>query len=118
MVDDAGVHSSQGSPWVLSHKITGDAVIMGMVMVLPGSRPTLARVDFLCNDDGFLVRFIPEGNQEARATCWAVPRLLLDETLFDGYTYWRSADDESRSGRIADLGDPEAFARQSVLRRR
>ena len=35
--------------------------------------------------------------------CWTLPRIALDQTLFDGYAYWRE-DDQIRSGPIADLG--------------
>jgi hypothetical protein len=33
---------------------------------------------------------------------------VLDETVFEAYTYWRTPD-EPRSGRIADLGGSEAY---------
>ena len=108
--DDAGLHGSPGSPSRLRHAVAGDAVMVGLTTVLPGPVPTLARIDFLCTDDGFLVRFLPDGHRgDDRATCWAIPRFLLDETVFDAYTYWRIPD-EPRSGRIADLGESEAYA--------
>jgi len=108
--DDAGLHSSLGSPCRLRHAVAGDAVVVGVTTVLPGPVPTLARIDFLCTDDGFLIRFIPEGNRgEDSATCWAIPRFLLDETVFDAYTYWHTPD-EPRSGRIADLAGSKAYA--------
>jgi len=108
--DNAGLHESLGSPGRLRHAAAGDGVVVGLTTVLPGPVPTLARIDLCCTDDGFLVRFLPESNRgDDRATCWAIPRLLLDETVFDAYTYWRTPD-EARSGRIADLGASEAYA--------
>jgi len=100
-----------GSPCRLRHAVAGDAVVVGLTTILPGPVPTLARADFLCTNDGFLVRFLPEGNRgDDRATCWAIPRFVLDETVFDAYTtYWRIPD-EPRSGRNADLGGSEAYA--------
>ena len=57
-----------------------------------------------------MVRFAPEGQSgDATAAGWAMPRLALDEKLFDGYAYWR-AGDELRSGRIAGLGTPTVYA--------
>ncbi len=106
--DNAGLHESLGSPGRLRHAAAGDGVVVGLITVLPGPVPTLARIDLFCTDDGLLVRFLPESNRgDDRATCWAIPRLLLDETVFDAYTYWRTPD-EARSGRIADLGASEA----------
>lgn len=110
IVDDYGVHSSQGSPCRLRYETVGKNVVVGLTMVLPGPAPTIGRVDFFCNDDGILLRFVPEGkSDDNRSTCWAIPRVLLDEKLFDGYAYWKSPE-TLRSGRIVDLGDREAYA--------
>lgn len=109
VVDARGVHSSADAPARLRHAAVGDAVVVGLTTVLPCTPPTLARLHFLCTDDGILVRFVPENPGGHDGACWGLPRIALDETLFDGYAYWR-ADDQCRSGQIADLGEPTAYA--------
>jgi hypothetical protein len=108
--DASGVHSTQGAPARVGFTVVGDAVAVGVTTNLQGPGTTVARADFLCRDEGVLVRFTPgRGTGDDRATCWAMPRLWLDEDRFNAYTYWREPD-ELRSGTIAGLGTPEAFA--------
>ena len=109
LVDARGVHSSIDAPARLRHARVGDAIVIGITTVLPSTPPTVARIHFLCMDDGMLVRFVSDSHTGGEGACWALPRLALDETLFDGYAYWR-ADDQLRSGQIAALGAPTAFA--------
>ena len=108
--DTTGVYATPGCPSRLAHRVDLDAVVVGVVTILPGPGPTIARLDLVCTDDGILVRFRPDARSgEDRASCWAAPRLLLDPALFDAYTFWR-APDEARSGQIASFGESEAYA--------
>lgn len=109
VVDAAGVHSSIDASARLRHACVGDALVVGLTTVLPSSPPTVARIHLLCTDDGILIRFAPDQAAGNTAACWALPRVALDETLFDGYAYWR-ADDQLRSGPIAGLGKPIVYA--------
>jgi hypothetical protein len=110
VVDAQGVHTSLDSPARLRHVIAGEAVVVGLTTVLPSSPPTIARIHFVCTDDGLLVQFAPQGQSgEVTPACWAMPRLTLDEKVFATYAYW-AASDELRSGRIADLGVPTCYA--------
>jgi hypothetical protein len=92
VVDAQGVHSSIDAPARLRHACVGDAVAVGLTTILPRTPPTVARVHFLCTDDGILVRFAPDNTARYQGACWALPRIALDETLFDGYAYWRPDD--------------------------
>ena len=110
VVDAQGAHTSLDGPARLRQVVAGEAIVVGLTTVLPSSPPTIARVHLVCTDDGLLIQFAPEGKPgDATAACWAMPRLALDETVFDAYAYWR-APDELRSGRIADLGAPTVYA--------
>ena len=110
VVDAQGVHTSLDGPARLRHVVAGEAIVVGLTTVLPNSPPTIARVHFICTDDGLLIQFAPEGQAgDATAACWALPRLALDETLFDAYAYWRGGRRASL-GRIADLGTPTVYA--------
>jgi hypothetical protein len=68
-----------------------EAILVGLTTLLPGSPPTVARVHFLCTEEGLLTHFATEDKAVATTgTCWAMPRLTLDETLCDGYGSQRS----------------------------
>ncbi len=96
------------------HRI-GSLVAVGWNCPLLPSRdlftqPVWATIHFFCTDEGILVRFQLHANQTPeKSICWAMPRLRLDEKLFDTYTFWRS-DGTRRSGRIADLGEQKVYA--------
>jgi len=109
VVDAKGVHSSTEAPARLRHARVGEAIVVGLVTVLPTTPPMIARADFVCTDDGILVRFVPDNQVGREGTCWALPRMALDETIFDGYAYWR-ADDQLHAGQIAALGTPTVYA--------
>jgi len=112
LVDPSGVHGSQG-PAKLRHAVIGDAVAVGLTTLLPGSPPTHVRVHALCTDGGLLIGFAPEDTAcEGTGTYWALPRLTLDETLFDSYAYWRTPD-EYRAGTLLDLGQPQVYVGSS-----
>lgn len=108
VIDAGGVHSSSNAPARLRHANVGENVAVGMTTVLSSTPPVVARAHFLCTDDGILVRFVPEIQAGHEGTCWAMPRIALDEMLFDGYAYWR-ADDQLRRGQIAALGAPTVY---------
>jgi hypothetical protein len=110
IVEADRVRSTIEAPARLRHAIVGQSVVVGMVTVLPGSPATVARIHWICTDEGLLVQFAPTGESGlSAATCWALPRLILDEALFDGYAYWGESD-QTRSGRIAALGRPTVYA--------
>ena len=108
LVDARGVHSSIDAPARLRYSSVGDAIVVGITTVLPSTPLTVVRVHFLCMDDGVLVRLVSDSHAGGEGTCWALPRLALDETLFDGYAYWQ-ADDQLRSGQMAALGRPTTY---------
>ena len=62
---------------------------------------------FVCVDDGMLIHFrvAARYSPPEDAVCVALPRIWLNEELFDAYTFWR-ADGRVRSGRIASLHEP------------
>lgn len=109
VVDAGGVHSSIDAPARLRHACVGDTIAVGLTTVLPSTPPSIARIHLLCTDDGILIRFAPDRAAGNTAACWALPRMALDEMLFDGYAYWR-ADDQLRRGPIAGLGKPTVYA--------
>ncbi len=109
VVDARGVHSSIEAPARLRHAVAGNAIVVGVTTVLPSTPPTVAQAHFLCMDDGIFVHIVLDSHSGDRGACWALPRFILSETLFDGYAYWR-ADGQLRSGQIAALGTPIAYA--------
>lgn len=108
VVDAQGVHTSAAGPARLQHASVGETVAVGITTVLPCTPPIIARAHFLCTDHGILVRFVPDNQAGNEGACWALPRIALDETLFDGYAYW-PMNDQLRSGRIAALGTPTVY---------
>lgn len=109
IVDAHGVHASSEAPARLSYAADGSGSVVGVTTLLPTSPPTTARIDFVCTDDGLLVRMAAGGSAGDGATCWSLPRLGLDETLFDGYAFW-SPTDELRHGSMVSLGTSNVFA--------
>jgi hypothetical protein len=109
VVDTAGVHSGLGGPVRLRQARIGDAIVLGLTSVLPAVAPTIASADFVCADEGLLIRFSPRSNSHGKTACWAVPRMALDDKLIDAYAYWRAAD-ALRCGPIAALGAPSGYA--------
>ena len=104
------VHTSAGAPAECRHLASADRVVVGMTTSFSAPSPALAKTHFICTDDGILVHFMLLEERAAQATvCWAMPRLLLDEVLFDSYTFWRGTDG-LRSGSIASLGDRDVYA--------
>ena len=104
------VWGSSGVPCSFEHVVRGDAVVVGMTVLLQPLRAIGAEVHFLCTDLGVLVRFAPSaarGWPEGRL--WAMPRIMLDHEFLDAYTYWRDPD-QVRSGRIAALGEQSVYA--------
>ena len=77
VVDAKGVHSSTEAPARLRHARVGEAIVVGLVTVLPTTPPMIARADFVCTDDGILVRFVPDNQVGREGTCWALPQLSL-----------------------------------------
>jgi hypothetical protein len=109
MVDARGVHGSFEAPIRLCHANVKGTVVVGLSTVLPSAPPTIVRIHFLCTDDGLLIRFASDSLPDSVGTCWPLPRILLDETLFDGYVFW-PPDDRPRSGDFAALGASPTYA--------
>ncbi|HID05599.1 MAG TPA: hypothetical protein EYP10_00475, partial [Armatimonadetes bacterium] len=99
--------SSRGTRATFAWKRIGNVVIVGMSGVLNLFDAVIATAHFLCTDDGILIHFRLSSRKPLPpdAICWALPRMLLDERLFDAYTFWRS-DGQVRSKRIASLHEP------------
>ena len=110
LVHKGHVRTSAGAPAECRHVLSADRVVVGMTTSFSAPSPALAKTHFICTDDGILVHFMLLGERAAQATvCWAMPRLLLDEALFDSYAFWRGTD-ELRSDRIASLGHRDVYA--------
>ncbi|MGD0092125.1 MAG: hypothetical protein ABSE73_19600 [Planctomycetota bacterium] len=109
-VDAAGVHSSAGGQALVRHEAAGGRVAVGVTLLLSTAPPAVARLHFICVDEGVLIRFsLPDDRRGEKAVCWALPRLLLAEPLFDAYTFWRDPD-ELRAGQAAGLGQQQGYA--------
>lgn len=92
------------------HATQGDSVVVGVTTALSAEPQRILTLHFVCVDDGVLIRFALAGEDALeKGQCWAMPRVPLEEPLFDGYTFWR-APDEWRSGTIASLGANNAYA--------
>ncbi len=118
VVDNTGLQTTSGLLARVEHAARGDAVVIGMTVVVSPEPRQVLQLHFICEDEGMLVRFAldsPTGSEKAR--CWAMPRLPLDEPLFDAYAFWREPD-EFRGGMIADLGQNDAFAGVAAWGRR
>ncbi len=110
VTDNAGAQTTAGLPARVEHDVRGGTVVVGSTAVISPEPRQVLRVHFICTDDGVLIRFALDGKDASdRARCWAMPRLPLDEPLFDAYAFWRGPD-EFRSGTIASLGDNNAYA--------
>ncbi|MFP4058010.1 MAG: hypothetical protein ACLF0G_14170 [Candidatus Brocadiia bacterium] len=107
LADEAGVHTTGRDPARVRYAASGDAVLAGMAM--PLGMEAAAQVHLVCVDEGVLVGFKLLGTGDADARVWALPRFRLSEPLFDSYAFW-SEDDALHSGRVASLGERDAFA--------
>lgn len=110
LVDEVGLQTTAGLAARVEHTVQGDTVVVGSTVVLAPEPRQVLRLHFICADDGVLVRFALEGQTVSdKARCWAIPRLPLEEPLFNAYVFWREPD-EFRGGSIASLGQNDAFA--------
>lgn len=110
LVDDAGLQTTEGLSAQVAHEVRDGSVVVGTTIVLSAEPHRVLRLHFICEDDGVLIRFALDGADiSEKARCWAMPRLPLDEPLFDTYAFWREPD-EFRSGAIASLGQHNAYA--------
>ena len=110
VTDGGSLRTTSGLLARVEHEVRGDAVVVGSTALISPEPLQVLRVHFICTDEGVLVRFTLEHKTDSdKAQCWAMPRLPLDESLFDAYAFWREPD-EFRSGTIASLGDHNAFA--------
>ncbi|MCX6898490.1 MAG: hypothetical protein NT105_07300 [Verrucomicrobia bacterium] len=114
VLDDVGLQTTAGLLARVEHTIRGDAVVVGMTVVISPEPRQILQLHFICADEGVLVRFALDGKVVSdKARCWAMPRLPLDEPLFNAYAFWREPD-EFRGGTIAKLGRNDAFAGASA----
>ncbi len=110
ILDEIGLQTTAGLLSRIEHAVRGDTVVVGMTVVISPEPQQILRLHFICADEGVLVRFAFDGRAAPDKTrCWAMPRLPLDEPLFDAYAFWREPD-EFRGGSIASLGRNDAFA--------
>ncbi|NQT53670.1 hypothetical protein HQ576_16550, partial [bacterium] len=109
LAEGGAIHSSAHAAPRRRHVVADGVVTVGVTMLLSPAPRVVARVHFLCVDEGVLVRFALEGDAPPEAMCWPMPRLWLPEPLFDAYTYWR-APDAARQGRLEALGDQNVYA--------
>lgn len=108
--DAHGVRTTAGARSELRHRAAADRVVVGATSVLAAEQPVVVRIDFVCVDEGILIRSSPAGDGLGpEAISWAMPRMRLAEPLFDAYAFWR-APDEYRAGSIASLGDRDGYA--------
>ncbi|MBI5394035.1 MAG: hypothetical protein HZA91_01930 [Verrucomicrobia bacterium] len=114
ILTDPGLQTTEGLLARMEHAVRGDRVVVGTTAVFSAEPRQIVRLHFLCEDDGVLVRFALDAKDVSeKARCWAMPRLPLDEPLFDAYAFWREPD-EFRSGTIASLGRSDAYAGASA----
>ncbi len=110
LFDAAGVRTTAGARSEMRHAAAADRVVVGVTSVLAAERPAVVRIDFLCVDEGVLIRASFAGDGVGpEAAAWPMPRMRLAEPLFDAYGFWR-AGDEFRSGSLAGLGDRDGYA--------
>jgi hypothetical protein len=110
LVDKVGLQTTAGQAAQVELAVQGDTVVVGSTVVLAPEPRQVLRLHFICADEGVLVRFALESQTVSdKARCWAMPRLPLEEPLFDAYAFWREPD-EFRGGSIASLGQNDAFA--------
>ncbi len=81
----------------------GETVVVGVSGVLNPIEGLSAAVHYLCTEKGVLIHFrlFARKPPTEGASCWALPRLRLDHTLFDSYTFW----DESGKQRDGSIGN-------------
>jgi hypothetical protein len=110
VLDEVGLQTTAGLLARVEHAVRENSVVVGMTVMLSPEPRRFIRFHFICADEGVLVRFALDGRDASdKARCWAMPRLPLEEPLFDAYAFWREPD-EFRGGSIAGLGQNDAFA--------
>jgi hypothetical protein len=110
VIDEVGLRTTAGLLARTEHAVCGETVVVGMTVMLSPEPRQIIRLHFICTDDGMLVRFAFDGEAVSdKMRCWAMPRLPLEEPLFDAYAFWREPD-EFRGGSIASLGPDNAYA--------
>ena len=109
--DGAAFASTLQARVLLTQRRMGAAVVVGATMLLNPLDGMAATLHFICTDEGILVQFKPVLREPASASanCWALPRIGLDEQLFDAYTFW-AADGRRHDGHLDKLGKEPAYA--------
>lgn len=92
-------------------KKSGDVVVVGVSGVLNPVEGVSASIHYLCTEKGVLIQFrlFTTKPPEEGASCWALPRLRLDHTLFDSYTFWDETG-RQRNGSISNFTVLPAYA--------
>ena len=109
--DGAALVTTLHARVLLSQRRMGAAVVVGVTALLNPLDGVGATLHFICTEEGVLVQFKPTPHEPAAAaaSCWALPRISLDEQRFDAYTFW-AADGRRHEGLLAKLGQEPVFA--------
>lgn len=118
LVEAGTIWTTPGKLARLAHSVKARCVVIGLTTALSAEPERIAVMHLLCADEGVLMRFVPAGpGVAAEAVTWAMPRWPLDESMFDGYAFWKESG-EFHTGTVASLGERDAYAGVSAWGKR